>query len=412
MKTEARIEQRRITPPDEPMPHRHLTPVEGTTQHQRSVVEETTATGPLGALTWAHFLNDGYVNYLPAILPVLLQQLNIPLALVGSLILALQGLGSLLQPFTGWWADRLGGRRLVLTGLALSALGASLIGLAPNYWLLIALLAVTGLGNAIFHPQAMASARSVVRSRHGLMMFLFLIGGEFGRGLWPSVAGLLVVMLGLHSLWVFALPGLATLLLLGRLVPELPARSQARLQKVAPTHWLPVLALVGFVGLRASVSYGVSTFVPLLWHDRGGSLVAGASLISVMLVVGIAGNLSGGMLADWIGRRPVLLASSLFSALFLGLFMVAQGPWLWVSLALLGIASFATAPITLLIGQDLFPNNHSMGSGLALGVGNAVGAFVVFGFGFLAAAAGLQIPLWSIAGLALLGIPLALALPE
>ncbi len=401
MKTETRIRQQRFIPAEEAIPH------------QRSTVEEKTAPAPLGALAWAHFLNDGYVNYLPAILPVLLQQLNIPLALVGSLILALQGFGSLLQPFTGWWADRRGGRRFILIGLTLSALGASLIGLAPSYWLLIALLAVAGLGNALFHPQAMASARSVVRSRRqGLLMSFFLIGGEFGRGLWPSVAGLLVVFLGLHSLWLFALPAMVTLLLLGRLVPELPARSPERLQKAAPTHWLPVLALVGFVGLRATVSYGVSTFVPLLWHDHGGSLVAGASLISIMLVVGIAGNLSGGMLADWIGRRPVLLTSSLLSALFLALFMVVQGPWLWVSLALLGIASFATAPITLLIGQDLFPNNHSMGSGLALGAGNAVGAFAVFGFGFMAAAAGLAAPLWSIAGLSLLGIPLALALPK
>jgi hypothetical protein len=32
------------------------------------------------------------------------------------------------------------------------------------------------------------------------------------------------------------------------------------------------------------MSFGVVTFVPLLWHERGGSLIAGASLISAMLI--------------------------------------------------------------------------------------------------------------------------------
>ncbi len=375
--------------------------------------DEKSRIASLGILAWAHFLNDGYVNYLPAILPALLQQLNIPLALVGSLVLALQGFGSLLQPITGWWADRIGGRRFILIGLTLSTASASLFGLAPNYWLLIALLAMAGLGNAMFHPQALSSARATVRSqRHGLLMSMFLIGGEFGRGFWPSVAGLLVVLLGLHSLWLFALPGLATLLVLSRLVPAVPPRSPEAHQKGGTIRWVPALALVAFVGLRATVSYGVATFVPLLWHQQGGSLVAGASLISIMLLVGIVGNISGGMLADWIGRRPVLLGSSLFSALFLAIFMMVHGPWLWVSLALLGIASFATAPTTMLIGQDLFPNNRSMGSGLALGGGNAVGAFVIFGFGFVAASMGLATPLWCIAALSLLGIPLALVLTK
>jgi len=53
-----------------------------------------------------------------------------------------------------------------------------------------------------------------------------------------------------------------------------------------------------------------------------------------------------------------------------------------------------------------------MGSGLALGAGNAVGAFAVFGFGFVAAAAGLAVPLWRIAAPSLMGTPPALAMPE
>lgn len=368
------------------------------------------AKGFLGALAWAHFLNDGYINYLPAILPVLLEQLSIPLALVGTLVLAIQGFGSLLQPVLGWWADRTGGRRFVLVGLALSALGASFIGLAPSYWTLLILLALAGFGNSMFHPQTLAAARSLSHSRHGLRMSFFLIGGELGRGVWPSLASLLVVWLGLHSLWLLVLPGLVTVLLLSRVTPSLPPQPVGSFRNALSGGGSAILTLVAFVGLRSSTTYGVSTFVPLLWRAKGGSLLGGASLISVMLLVGILGNLFGGLVVDRIGRRPVLLASSLLSAIFLSLFMMASGPWLWVALGLLGVASFATAPVTMLIGQDLFPRSRSLGSGMALGMGNALGTLVVLVLGFVAARYGLEAPLWWIAAISLLGIPFALLL--
>jgi len=369
--------------------------------------------GSLGALAWAHFLNDGYANYLPGVLPVLLAELSIPLSLVGSLTLALSGLGSLLQPLMGWWADRRGGHRFVLVGLALTSLGAGLVGLAPSYWALLPLLALAGLGNATFHPQAMASARSLAREHHGVTMSVFLIGGELGRGLWPSIASLIVIWLGLHGLWLVAVPGLLTLLVLYRAAPSLPAKATTNPDGVA-RGWPvgAVLALVGFVGLRSLVTYGVATFVPVLWNQQGGSLLAGASLVTVMLVVGIVGNAFGGVLTDVVGRRPVLLASSVLSAAFLGAFVLASGLWLWVALGLLGIAAFMTSPVTLLIGQDLFPHNRSMASGIALGVGNAVGSVIVFGLGFVAANYGIPTALWWVAGASLLGLPLALTLPE
>ena len=366
----------------------------------------------LGALTFAHFLNDGYINYLPAVLPVLLKEHHIPLSLVGSLILALQGIGALLQPLIGWKADRIGGRSFLMVGLGLSALGTSLVGVAPGYWSLIGLLLIAGIGTASFHPQALASARALVRTREGLTMSFFLIGGELGRGLWPSVAGLLVVWLGLQSLWLFAIPGALALLFLARFAPSLHPEPSHAVRSAWNNDRRSIMALIGFVGLRGLVSIGVVTFVPLLWHYRGGSLVAGASLISIMLVVGILGNIVGGVLADRIGRRPVLVGSSLFTPLFLSLFLFAHGPWLWVSLAFLGIAVFSTSPVTMLVGQDLFPKSHSMASGIALGAGNALGAVGVFGLGFVAGRYGIDAPLWWIAGLALLGLPLAFILPE
>jgi FSR family fosmidomycin resistance protein-like MFS transporter len=361
----------------------------------------------LGALTWAHFLNDGYVNYLPAILPLLLSQFNIPIVLVGTLIFATQGIGSLMQPLTGLWADHRGGRGFVLAGLAMSAIGASLLGIAPNYPVLLLLLVVIGLGNSFFHPQALATTRSLTERHEAIHMSLFLVGGELGRGIWPGLAGLLVAWLGLHGLWVFAIPGALTIALLSIFAPSLNPRIETNGIGVTQPQHGKIFALVGFVGLRGMVSYGVATFTPILWHSQGGSLIGGASLISIMLIVGIFGNLSGGFLADRFSRRGVLMASSLLSALFLVYFLYSRGILLWFTLALLGVAVFSTAPITMLIGQDLFPSNRSLASGIALGIGNALGAAAVFGLGFVAGHFSLRAPFWWMAALALLGLPLA-----
>ncbi len=368
-----------------------------------------TGTVALGALTWAHFLNDGYVNYLPGVLPAVLASFGIPLALVGSLVLTLQ-LAQFLQPVMGWLADRAGGRLFITAGLAMSTLGASLVGAAPGYAALLGLLLLASLGSTTFHPQAMSAARSLARRSHGLTMAVFLVGGELGRGVWPTVAGALVTWLGIRALGWLALPGILTVLLLPRAIPRLSPRPAAAVRIRARDRGA-VAALVAFVTLRNMLALGVVTFVPLIWHARGGSLIGGASLVTVMLVVGIAGNLSGGSMAESVGRRSVLVGSTVLSALLLFAFLLAHGAWLWITLGLMGVAVFAASPVTVLIGQDLFPDSRSLGSGVALGVGTSLGALGVFGLGFVAASHGLEAPLWVLLALTVASLVPAAAAP-
>ena len=362
-------------------------------------------------MSWSHFLNDGTVNYLPGVLPAVLVALHIPLALAGTVMAALL-FGQALQPLAGWLADRAGGRGFVIAGLAGSSLGGALIGLAPDYWMLLVVLALIGVSNSLFHPQALAAVRSLDHRRQGLSMSVFLVGGELGRGAWPFFASLVVVWLGLHALWVLELPALITLPFLFHWLPRLPARHPEAARIAWRRHLKDIALLVTYAGLRATVTFAVATFVPLLWRARGGSLVGGASLITTMLVIGIIGNLGGGYLADRLGRRPVMVSASLLSALLLALFLYAHGPWLWVSLAALGIAVFATLPVTILMGQDILPENRSLGSGLALGLANGLGAVAVFLLGPLAAAWSIESVLWISVLLSVISAPLALFLPE
>ncbi len=352
----------------------------------------------LVTMSWAHFLNDGAANYLPGILPAVLLARDLPVELAGSIMGALL-LGQALQPLYGWFSDRIGGRRMIFMGIAGSTIGGAAIGLAPGYWSLLAVLMTIGVTNSMFHPQALAAVRQLGAGRDGMFMSIFLVGGELGRGVWPLLGSLIVVYGGLGAVWMLALPALLTVPLLYRQVPRLPPRHPDTPPIQWRRHRRDLVNVVSYSALRATMIFSLVTFVPLIWQEQGGSLVGGASLITVLLVVGIVGNLAGGHLADRFGRRPVLYAANLLSTLLLAAFLLVSGPWLWVILGLLGIALFSSLPLSILMGQDVLPENRSLGAGLSLGLANGFGAVAVMALGGLASHWSSETVLWINVGL-------------
>jgi FSR family fosmidomycin resistance protein-like MFS transporter len=362
-------------------------------------------------LSWAHLLNDGSTNYLPGVLPAVLLSLNQPVRIAGSLVAALT-IGQVLQPAVGVLADRIGGRSLIVAGLILTSVGGGLIGVAHQLGVLIALLLIIGAGGALFHPQALAGVRSLLQGRHGLLTAVFLVGGELGRGVWPTAASVVTANLGLSYLWIVGVPGVLTVPLLFRVAPRLPPVRRV----AARIDWRSRLPAAGtllcFQGIRAFAILALATFIPILWHLRGGSLVTGASIITALLVIGVVGNLGGGQLSDRIGRRPVLVVSALACAVLVIPLIYLHGPAVWLFAALLGSALFLSASTTILIGQDAFPAHRSMGSGVALGLANGIGAVLVFAVGFLVDDIhAIQTLFWILAGLSALSALIALALP-
>ncbi len=364
----------------------------------------------LAVMSFVHFLNDGSANYLPGILPAVLVMLHEPVSLAGAIMAALL-IGQALQPLMGRLADWLGGNSLIVIGATGSAIGGGLLGFAHNLSLLIGDLLLISVGNALFHPQALAAVRSQLKRRQALGLAFFLIGGELGRGIWPVVTGWIVVHAGIASLWFTALPAIVMIPFIVRIAPHLPAR-RARAVKIDwRRHRGPFVGLVGYAGLRAFVTYGLVTFIPLLWHLRGGSLIGGASIITTLISVGVVGNLAGGHLVDRFGRRPVVLLSSVVVIGLVPLLAAVSGVFVWIMAALLGIVLFSSSSVTVLIGQDIFSENRSLGSGIALGLGNGVGALLVFVVGFWLSVRTIGGMFWLLAAASALSIAFALAIP-
>lgn len=363
---------------------------------------------PLFSLAWLHFLNDGAANFLPGILPLVLVTIHRPPALAGTLMFALLA-GQALQPLTGLLGRPLGGRRLMWFGLISALLGAALVGLTSNLGGLVAVLALIGIANACFHPQALTAARRFAGSRGHFGVAVMMLGGEIGRGLWPLIASLVVVWSSFRDLWMPALAGLLTVPLAARLLPAPVIPSFA-----FHVHLRGRMGAAGrlllYTAVRGGVVTGAVTYMPILWDSRGGGLVGGATLVTLMLMVGIVGMLYGGHMADRLGRRPVLVGAGLLMAACTALIASGSGPGLWLGASLLGIPAFATFPVTTVEGQDLFPDNRPFGSGIALGLGNALGAGLAALLGLSVGVIAVPTLFWLLTAGALLSSPLALLL--
>src|SRR2546428_7801194 len=170
------------------------------------------------AATAAHFLNDFYVAVLAPLLPLVVAKFHLSLALAGLLATVLTTSAAMQQPLFGIMADRMKRRIFVILGPTLTVLAMGLMGLAPTYALLMALLLIAGTGTASFHPQGASTAGEASGHRKGTGLSLFVGRCELGYSLGPLVIALIVAARGLEATWLVALPGLPAGLLLWRSV--------------------------------------------------------------------------------------------------------------------------------------------------------------------------------------------------
>ena len=84
----------------------------------------------------AHFCVDSYATMLAPLLPLVMTRLGLGIAGAGFLG-TLVTLCSITQPLLGLWGDRMHRRRLVLGGMAMTAVFTPLMGIAPSYWVLV-----------------------------------------------------------------------------------------------------------------------------------------------------------------------------------------------------------------------------------------------------------------------------------
>jgi FSR family fosmidomycin resistance protein-like MFS transporter len=367
----------------------------------------------MAALSLGHLCVDLCQGALPALLPFLIAAHHWSYGQASALVLAATVSSSIIQPLFGYLSDGRSLPWLMPGGVAVAAIGISLAGVAGAYGLTFAVVVVSGLGVAAYHPEASRFANYVAGAKRATAMSFFSVGGNAGLALGPAIVTPLALAFGLSGTPLVAVLPLAVAVVLalelGRLVTFRPVAATigdhgGSEGAAEPDHWRPFIRLTLAIAARSVVFFGLMTLVPLYFvGELHASKGTANTALTVMLACGAIGTLIGGRMADRFSRRIVLRVS-------LGVLtplMVAIG-----ALALIGAATIATFSVTVVMGQEYLPGRLGVASGVTLGLSIGVGGVAAAGLGALADATSLRTALEVLAVVPLPALALALSLPE
>lgn len=368
------------------------------------------------SLSLGHFVHDMYPAFLGPLLPLLIAKLGLSLALAGTLP-ALLRWSSIIQPFMGYFADRMDGRYWVILAPTATGLCLSLLGLAPSYLGLVVLLVLSGLSHAAFHPAGAAMVSHASGTSWGRGTSFFMTGGELARAVGPLYIVAVVQAVGLELSWIAVVPAvLASLMLYGRIgrAPRLALKPpQGSFVAAIRRAGRPLLFLSAVITLRSFVNVGFTAFFPTYLMGQGASLWLGGMAVAVFELAGAGGAFVGGPLSDRLGRRGVLIVSQLLAIpLLLGSVLAPPGPGQLVLLGAAGVVQFLQGPVQITAVQELMPENRAQATGIVffLGLeGATIGALLL---GVVGDAFGLGSALLASVLLSLVSIPLVFAVPE
>ncbi|HYH11799.1 MAG TPA: MFS transporter [Thermomicrobiales bacterium] len=372
---------------------------------------------PLMLLMAGHFTIDMYGGMLPLLFPLLTAQFELDLATVGLVSLAYSGVSSLSQPAFGYIADKYGTRFTGLT-MAWTALLFAAIGFAPNFPTLLVLAALAGFGSGAFHPLGALNASAVISDRQrNSAMSIYVTGGTVGFALGPLVGAAVFALFGMKGTAAMILPGvLIAIWLLSGMRTGATKGSRGRgadgQERAAPPLPLLVISLVILVMmLRMVPIVGLQTFIPVWYEDLGYDSFFYASLATTVVLSSAVGAIGAGSLADRFGRRNVIVFTLVASVPAVYLFAEFPGPWAFLWGALVGLLAASTAPLLLVMAQQLMVGRAGMASGLILGLSFIAGAVSAPVFGTIADSIGLQNAMRTLPLIVLLTIGVAWFLP-
>jgi len=349
----------------------------------------------IGVLSLAHMLNDMYSNYLPQMLPFLVAATSLSATRAAILVSAFTISSSFIQPIFGYFLDRQGKRWLVHVGTLWMAIMLSLTGLVTNYFLLVLLASLAGLGTAAFHPQASTMITVVSGERKAVLLSAFIAFGNIGFALSPLLLVPLFQTYGLRATVYTVIPGIFVALLLFFFAPknnvlsgDAPTLTDVlRSLKNARTE---LLAITSVIAIRTLAYTGLLTILPLYFLAHNLSSIASSHLVFIMLFSGAIGGILGGYISDRYGRKLLIVISLVLATpLFYG-FKHTEGTLSVVFLALAGASLLSSFSVTVVAAQEAIPNNKSLASGLAMGFAGGIGGLMVIVIGRIADIYGLS----------------------
>lgn len=361
--------------------------------------------------------HDTYGAFLAPILPILIEQLGITLFMAGMLDV-IRKIPSLLNPFVGMVADKIRVSFFIILAPLITTLSMSFLGLAPNYIVLVILVFVSGLSSTLFHVPSPVLIKHYSGDQIGRGMSYYMLGGELARTLGPLIILSAVSLWGLEGTFKTAPLGMGASLLLFFQFRKVTIHkpSQKTGTKGAGKTFVTLLPLFltigGIIFFRSAMKSALTIYLPTYLTAKDQSIwIAGISL-AVLQFSGAIGTFLAGPISDKLGRKKVLLITSIINPLLFLLFINSSGALLFPILILSGFFLFTSGPVILALIHDIDSEHGAFINGVYMTINFLVASIMTLFIGIMADNFGMQWTYQTAVYISVAAIPCVLLLKE
>lgn len=368
-----------------------------------------------------HFAVDWAQGAIPALLPFFIQHYALSYRAAAALIFVNVLISSVLQPLFGYYSDRISRPWFAGLGPLLCGSAVTMIGFSTTYKAIFIASVISGIGSAVFHPEAALMVNRLAGKAKGQALGTFSVGGNAGFAVGPVVAGLCAYTLGVHSLVIFGIVNTVLALIIFWQIPRLQAsiaqsmpRPEAVEISARNNDWRSFGKLF-FAILARSIGFTLSnTFIPIYWitvlHTTE---TQGTAALSILFTLGAFITFAGGVISDRFGFIKVIRAA--FVCMVPTYLLLTHTTNVWVATVLLipaAVAIFLPYSPIVVLGQTYLAKNAGFASGVTLGLSTTLGGLFAPLVGWAADIWGLvpALQIFWIAGL--MGAVAAFSLPR
>ncbi|MFC5476186.1 MFS transporter [Paraherbaspirillum soli] len=357
---------------------------------------EKTGFRVLGAISFAHFLNDMIQSLLLSIYPLLKGNFSLSFVQIGLITLTYQITASILQPVVGFYTDKHPKPYSLAVGMGFTLIGLLTLSMAPSYGMLLFAAALVGTGSSIFHPESSRVARMASGGRHGLAQSIFQVGGNAGSSVGPLLAAWIVIPHGQSSIAWFSLAALlaiAVLWQIGNWYKRKRIEAKGKPAKARHTYLdLPRKKVLFSIAILLTLIFSkyfylasLSSYFTFYLMNKFQLSVQSAQVhLFVFLFAVAAGTVLGGPIGDRVGRKVVIWISILGVAPFTLMLPYANLFWTGVLSVIIGMILASAFSAILVYAQELVPGKVGTVSGLFFGFAFGMGGIGAAALGKLA----------------------------
>ena len=334
------------------------------------------------SLSLVHFSGDFYSSFINPLFPVFMEKMGLSLTQVGFLAGISRFLMFIVQPMSGYWADRHPSRSFILIGLLMPILFIPFTGLTTGFYGLLFCIVIGSTGSSLFHPPVTGMVPQYAGRKLGLAMSIYNTAGTLAFGVGPIFITWYVVRFGLRAMPVTMAIGLSIWIYFYWVIPKPKGDEMAQygfletLRQTLGSVWQPILSIWIVMVLRALVGQSLMTFMPVLWVQKGHTIVSAGVLFSIFTISGTVAGILCGHLSDRMGYKRLLwITHSLMTPVLL-VFLLVPGKLIYPATILAGGFNMASLPLGVVMAQKIAPKGRSMVASLMMGLAFGTGGIL------------------------------------